>query len=72
MRVLVLGTEKRPPEMIEADIKGEPRVEPEGPPEREEPEPRHERRERRGMGLGFDAMGAFDSEPAGRRDHGDR
>ena len=30
MRVLILGTEKRPPELIEADIKGEPRVEPEG------------------------------------------
>jgi len=70
MRVLILGTEKRPPEMIEADIKGEPRVEPEGLPEREEREPR---RERRDMGLGYDAMGAFDAEPGGgRRDYGDR
>ncbi len=57
MRVLILGTEKRPPELIEADIKGEPRVEPEGLPEREESEhPRRERRE-------YDPMGGFDAEP---------
>jgi len=70
MRVLVLGTEKRSPAMIEADIKGEPRVEPEGLPEREEPD---RRRDRRDMGMGFDALGAFDSEPGGgRRDYRDR
>jgi len=45
MRVLILGTEKRPPELIEADIKGLPRVEPvEGAPEPEESETRRERR----------------------------
>jgi small subunit ribosomal protein S6 len=55
LRVLILGTEKRPPELIEADIKGQPRVEPEGPPEREEPEPRRERRE-------YDPLGGFDAE----------
>lgn len=31
MRVLVLGTEKRPPEMIERDIKGEPEAKPAEP-----------------------------------------
>jgi ribosomal protein S6 len=31
MRVLVLGTEKRPPEMIERDIKGEPEEKPAEP-----------------------------------------
>jgi small subunit ribosomal protein S6 len=66
MRVLILGTEKRPPQMIEADIKGEPRIEPEGFREREEPEPRRERRE-------YDPLGGFDSEPGGgRRGYGDR
>jgi small subunit ribosomal protein S6 len=70
MRVLILGTEKRSPELIEADIKGEPRIEPEGYREREESEPR---RERRDMGRDYDPMAAFDSEPgAGRRDYGDR
>jgi small subunit ribosomal protein S6 len=66
MRVLILTTEKRPPEMIEADIKGEPRVEPlEGPTP--EPDDRDHRRERRD----YDPMG-FDNEPRGRRDYGDR
>jgi len=70
MRVLILGTEKRPPGMIEADIKGEPREEPEGLPEREEPD---RRRERRDMGMSYDAMGAFDAEAGGgRRGYGDR
>ncbi len=55
MRVLILGTEKRPPGLIEADIKGQPRVEPEGFPEREDREPRRERREYDPMGGGFDA-----------------
>ena len=45
MRVLILTTEKRPPEMIEADIKGLPRVEPvEGPPEADD-DRRRDRRE---------------------------
>jgi small subunit ribosomal protein S6 len=67
MRVLVLGTEKRPPEMIEADIKGEPRVEPEGLPERDDAEPpRRPRREYDSMG------GGYDSESSGRRDYRDR
>ncbi len=66
MRVLILGTEKRPPELIEADIKGQPRVEPEGFPEREEPEPRRERRD-------YDPMGGFDAEArTGRGDYGER
>ncbi len=60
MRVLILGTEKRPPELIDADIKGEPRVEPEGFPEREEPEPRRERRE-------YDPLGGFDAEAGAAR-----
>jgi small subunit ribosomal protein S6 len=64
MRVLILGTEKRPPGLIEADIKGEPRIEPEGFREREEPEPR---RERRDSGSDFDPMAAYDSEPRGGR-----
>jgi small subunit ribosomal protein S6 len=60
VRVLILGTEKRPPEMIEADIKGLPRVEPpEGMPERDDAEPRRERRY-----MGRDQ----DFEPAGRRE----
>jgi len=46
MRVLILGTEKRPPELIEADIKGLPRVEPvEGAPEAEESRQRRDRRD---------------------------
>jgi small subunit ribosomal protein S6 len=54
MRCLILGTEKRPPEMIEADIKGLPRVEPvEGAPEAEEPE---RRRDRRDMGRDYEAV----------------
>jgi small subunit ribosomal protein S6 len=62
MRVLILGTEKRPPELIEADIKGLPRVEPvEGPSEAEESGPRRPRRELRPD---------REFEPAGRR--GDR
>jgi small subunit ribosomal protein S6 len=67
MRALILGTEKRPPEMIEADIKGEPRVEPmEAPPEADEPPHRRERRE-------YDPMGGFDGESRPRRgDYGDR
>jgi len=67
MRALILGTEKRPPELIEADIKGEPRVEPvDGPPEPDETPQRRERRE-------YDPMGGFDAEPRPRRmDHGDR
>jgi small subunit ribosomal protein S6 len=70
MRVLILGTEKRSPDLIEADIKGEPRIEPEGYREREESEPR---RERRDTGRDYDPMAAFDSEPGGgRRDYGDR
>lgn len=61
MRCLILGTEKRPPELIEADIKGEPRVEPEGLPEREESEqPRRERRE-------YDPLGGLDLEAGGGR-----
>jgi small subunit ribosomal protein S6 len=67
MRVLILTTEKRPPAMIEADIKGEPRVEPEGLPERDDAEP--PRRERRD----YDPMGGFDSDGGGgRRDYRDR
>lgn len=47
MRCLILTTEKRPPEMIEADIKGLPRVEPvEGPPEADD----DRRRDRRDSG----------------------
>jgi len=70
MRVLILGTEKRPPEMIEADIKGEPRIEPEGFHERDDSEPR---RDRRDMGRDYDPMAAFDSEPGARRGgYGDR
>jgi small subunit ribosomal protein S6 len=67
MRVLILGTEKRPPEMIEADIKGEPRVEPEGFVEREDAEPhRRERRE-------YDPMSTYEPDSGGgRRDYGDR
>jgi small subunit ribosomal protein S6 len=60
MRVLILGTEKRPSELIEADIKGLPRVEPvEGPSEAEESEPRRPRREPRPD---------REFEPAGRRE----
>lgn len=61
MRCLILGTEKRPPEMIEADIKGQPRVEPvEGTPE---PEETYQRRERRGPGRDFDVVeGRFGDE----------
>jgi small subunit ribosomal protein S6 len=67
MRVLILGTEKRPPELIEADIKGEPRIEPEGFRERDDAEPpRRERRE-------YDPMAAYDPDAGGgRRDYGDR
>jgi small subunit ribosomal protein S6 len=66
MRVLILGTEKRPPGMIEADIKGEPRIEPEGFRERDDAEPRRERRE-------YDPMAAYDNEPGrGRGGYGDR
>jgi len=71
MRCLILGTEKRPPEMIEADIKGLPRVEPvEGAPEPEETE---QRRERRGPPRDFEGLddryaipGAGDGDSAGR------
>jgi len=70
MRVLILGTEKRPPAMIEADIKGEPRIEPEGFRERDDSEPR---RDRRDMGRDYDPMAAFNSEPGARRGgYGDR
>jgi small subunit ribosomal protein S6 len=66
MRVLILGTEKRPPGMIEADIKGEPRIEPEGFRERDdEGPPRRERRE-------YDPMSAYEPDSGGRRDYGDR
>jgi small subunit ribosomal protein S6 len=52
MRVLILGTEKRPPELIEADIKGLPRVEPvEGAREAEES---YQRRDRREMGRDYE------------------
>ncbi len=61
MRVLILGTEKRPPEMIEADIKGLPRVEPvEGPPGADDSD---RRRDRRDSGR--------DYEPSGGRYAGD-
>jgi len=70
LRVLILGTEKRPPELIEADIKGEPRVEPEGLPEREET---YSPRERRDSGRAYDPMGTFDNERGGGRERrGDR
>jgi len=69
IRVLILGTEKRPPAMIEADIKGEPQIEPEGFREREESE---QRRDRRDTGRDYNPLGGFDSEPRGRRDYGDR
>jgi small subunit ribosomal protein S6 len=64
MRVLILGTEKRPPAMIEADIKGLPREEPvlerfpgggesDSRPERRGMDRDYEPRERRG-GRGSD------------------
>ena len=60
MRVLILGTEKRPPEMIEADIKGLPRIEPvERPPEADD----DRRRDRRDTGRSY--------EPSGGRYGGD-
>jgi hypothetical protein len=53
--------------MIEADIKGEPRIEPEGFRERDdEGPPRRDRRE-------YDPMSAYDTESGGdRRGYGDR
>jgi small subunit ribosomal protein S6 len=61
MRVLILTTEKRPPEMIEADIKGQPRIEPlEGPPEVDDSDRRRDRRD-----------GGRDYEPSGGRYGGD-
>jgi len=68
MRCLVLTTEKRPPEMIEADIKGLPKddVPVEGAPE---PEDRDDRPDRRRRSLSDEplAIPAYD-DPAGRAD----
>ncbi len=50
MRVLILSTEKRPPEMVEQDVAGLPKAESaEGAPEHEESEEHHERHEREGL-----------------------
>ncbi len=63
MRCLILTTEKRPPEMIEADIAGLPKDDIPGEPT-PEPEDREERRPRRRSDDGM-TIPAFDEIPEG-------
>ncbi|HSW01285.1 MAG TPA: 30S ribosomal protein S6 [Sedimentisphaerales bacterium] len=65
MRCLVLGTEKRPPELIEADIKGLPKddVPIEAAPDRDDAEGRGDRRPRRSLS---DVPGLGDFDDGGR------
>lgn len=70
MRCLILGTEKRPPELIDADIKGLPKddVPLEVTTDRDDSEDRPDRRHR---GLS-DVPGLGDFDDVGRPDYRDR